>query len=85
VLGSVIRIGTEWALYSPKRSLRSVPFKENRMKEMSEKLGSLDDPWPRSCKIGARIHRIDAVFLDSREIEPIRIIEQLSCALRRRS
>src|SRR5207302_7244830 len=54
------------------------------MKEMREKLGSLDDPWSRPRKIRARIHRIDLVFPDGRQIGPTGIFEQSSCVARGR-
>ena len=66
----------------PEKSIRwSAPLEGRRVKEMSKKLGPIDDPRSRASEIGVRIHRVHAAVSDRRKLGRARIAEKLSSLL----
>src|SRR6266446_5126223 len=74
-------IGVRLVLQSDKSIRWSAPLEDRRVKEMSEKLGPLDDPWSRTSEVGVCIHRIDASVSDRRQLGRSRVAEEFLCVL----
>ena len=74
-------IGVRLVLQSDKSIRWSAPLEDRRVKEMSKKLGPIDNPRSRASEVGVRIHGVHAAVPDRRKRGRARIAEKLSSLL----